>query len=150
MQRFIDNYWDNQKIVTKQSNFFGPVFTAIRCFNQGGILPPTMFNIQIDNGVRHWLSLVIDDAGVIHNGFGDTVAQKLSLFYADDGLLAALEANWLQHALNVLADIFRRMGLTANTAKTQTMTCFPGRISTGLSAEAYNLQVTGEGETYHQ
>ena len=76
--------------------------------------------------------------------------RRNSHYSADDGLLAALEANWLQHALNVLVDIFQRMGLTANTTKTQTMTYFPGRISTGLSAEAYNLRVTGEGKTYRQ
>ena len=64
-----------------------------------------------------------DDGTVAADGFGMQVSQKLAMFYADDGLTASRDHNWLQHAMDALVALFRRMGLQANVEKTQTMTC---------------------------
>jgi hypothetical protein len=64
---------------------------------------------------------------VVTQGFGDTVASKLALFYADDGLLSTRDAPWLQQALDVLTGLFRRIGLATNAMKTKTMTCLSSR-----------------------
>ena len=148
MLRLIDGYWRRQKIVTRESGYYGTPFTATRSSVQGGLFSPNLFNMQIDNVIRHWLTLVIEDPTVGSDGLGLTVAERLVLFYADDGLLSARESGWLQQALDVLVSLFWRIGLSANADKTKTMTCFPGHICTGLSEEAHTRMMTGEGDSY--
>jgi hypothetical protein len=60
-----------------------------------------------------------------------------AIFYVDDAYLASRDAGFLQHALNVLVDLFERVGLKTNTSKTQTMICTPGRVRTQLPTESY-------------
>ena len=96
------------------------------------------------------LSVIADDGSVATGGFGDTVASKLSLFCADDGLIGSREDQWLQQAMDVLVGVFRRVGWAANVGKTKTMTCFPGSMRTGLSNQAYERRVTGQGDSYRQ
>jgi hypothetical protein len=82
-----------------------------------------VFNILVDCVIRHWLSLVIDDARVIVDGMGLTVKDRLGLSYADDCILSSTNRVWLQiMALDVLLSLFRRLGLQCNAAKTKTMT----------------------------
>ena len=84
-------------------------------------------NIIVDKVVRHWLTMAINDDGTVAaDGFGMQVSQKLAMFYADDGFTASWDHNWLQHAMDALVALFGQMGLQANVAKTQTMTCYPG------------------------
>jgi hypothetical protein len=61
----------------------------------------------------------------------------LAIFYVDDAYLASRDAGFLQHALDILVDLFERVGLQTNTSKTQTMICTPGRIQTQLPTESY-------------
>jgi Reverse transcriptase (RNA-dependent DNA polymerase) len=83
-----------------------------------------MFNILMDNVIRYWLQLVIEDEGEASTtGLGLTVAERLALFYADDGLIASTNTQWLQQALDALVTLFRRIGLETNVAKTKMMTC---------------------------
>ena len=52
-------------------------------------MSPTEFNIAVDVVVRHWLTLSVDDNGnVAEDSFDMTVADRLALFYADNGLLS--------------------------------------------------------------
>ena len=146
--RLIKHFWDSQKIVPRQAGYYGPVFTATGGTTQCGLFSPALFNIQIDSVIRHWLTLVIDDNGTIQDGLGETVASKLSLFYADDGLVASLDNDWLQHALDVLVDLFLRINLATNTVKTVTMTCFPNYNNPNLSEAAYKRRMTGTGPTF--
>ena len=92
-------------------DYCGPPFKATRGMTQEGVFSHSYFNIFIDNVIRYWLSLVINDDGkVSHNGFGATVAERLSLLYADDGVLGARDNHWLQNRLNVLVSLVRRVG----------------------------------------
>jgi hypothetical protein len=61
----------------------------------------------------------------------------LPVFYVDDGYLASRDAVFLQHALDILVNLFKRVGLQTNTSKTQTMICMPRRIRTQLLTESY-------------
>ena len=92
----IKNFWENQHIVPRQSGYYSPPFTATGGTTQGGIFSPRLLNIQVDAVIHHWLTLVIDDYGSIQDGVGESVASKLALFYADDGLVSATKADWLQ------------------------------------------------------
>ena len=146
----IRNYWSQQQIVTRQSGFHGPIFTATRGGTQGGLFTPTLFNICVDNVIRYWLSLVVEDKQVSTQGFGTAVANQMALFYADDGLISSTDPTWLQQALDVLTGLFRRIGLSTNAAKTKMMTCYPGSITTRLSPQAYTRRMTGQGNTFRQ
>jgi len=141
-------FWERQRIVAKQGGYFGKPFKADRGVVQGGIDSPTHFNVLCDAVIRHWLTIVTDDGQIPLIGFGYRVTEQGALFYADDGLISSRQAAWLQWALDVLVDLFARMGLKTNTIKTKTMTCTPGYIATHQSDSVYNRRVGGGGEDF--
>ena len=145
MIRLTENFWKDQKVVAKQSGFFGPAFDAEQGETQGCSAAPTRFNIIIDKVVRHWLTLVVNDDGMAtSNGFGMMVNERLAMFCADDGLTASRDPVWLQNASDVLVHLFRRMGLVANVSKTKMMTCYPGSIHSKMPPEAHEQRVMGQ------
>jgi hypothetical protein len=48
----------------------------------GDNISPSIFNIEVDASVWHWLALIIDN-GSQANRFGPTIQEWLVLFYAD-------------------------------------------------------------------
>jgi len=74
----------------------------------------------------------------------------LVAFYADDGVIAARNHQWLQNALNVLVTLFRKVGLETNVDKTKIMICHPIFIRTHLSDEADKRRLTGEGLSFRE
>ena len=54
----------------------------------------------------------------------------LALFYADDAFIASTVPELLQEAMDVLIDLFERVGLCTNVSKTKTQTCIDGKIHT--------------------
>ena len=66
-----------------------------------------------------------------------------AIFYEDDRYLASKDPEFLQRALNVLVDLFARVGLETNVQKTQTMICMPGRIRTQLLTASYQRMQRG-------
>ena len=52
----------------------------------------------------------------------------LACFYADNGLIASRDPDFLQRAFGVLTGLFDRVGLQTNMSKTETMTFIPGAI----------------------
>ena len=68
----------------------------------------------------------------------------LAIFYIDDAYLASRDAGFLQHALDILVDLFKRVSLQMNTSKTQTMICTPGQIWTQLPMESYRRMQRGQ------
>jgi hypothetical protein len=107
-------------VVARQAGFFGVPFPATRGLTQGAIQSPTIFNIVTDAIVRHWLMLVDIN--------GMDAREWLALFYADDGLAAARDPEWLKKAMNVLIGLFEQVGLQTNVTKTKAITCTPGHI----------------------
>jgi hypothetical protein len=71
------------------------------------------------------------------------LATFFAIFYVNDAYLASWDVGFLQHALNLLVDLFERVGLQTNTSKTQTMICIPGRIRTQLPLESYRWMMVG-------
>ena len=148
----IERFWDEQQIVARQAGYHGPAFTASRGYVQGGLLSPEEFNILIDSVLRYWFTLVISDEGVLldSNELGPTVATRLTIFYADDGILTEVERHWLQAALDILVGLFHRCGLETNASKTKAMTLFPSQTRTMLTNHAYKRRMTGQGEDHRQ
>ena len=146
--RLLQSFWNRQVIVARQGGFYGEPFKAERGVTQGDPFSPTGFNVLVDAIVRYWLFRTLADGSERTTGFGVSVKERLCAFYADDGLLAARDATWLQSAFDVLVGLFERVGLQTNTLKTKTMTCLPGYISGSLSDAAYKRRMTGEGDSY--
>jgi hypothetical protein len=144
LRHLLQSFWDQQSIVPRQSGFYGEAFPATRGITQGGLLGPPLFNLMADKVVRYWLSHHTTEE-ISKNGFGTTAQHKLALFYADDGLIASTDHEWLQTALDSLTNLFRREGLATNVSKTQAMTCTPGRTQGSYSDHAYQRKYSGIG-----
>jgi hypothetical protein len=65
------------------------------------------------------------------------VEALFAIFYVDDGYIASKDAEFLQEALDILVETFKRVGLASNTKKTQAMVCMPGKIRLQLSRDSY-------------
>jgi Reverse transcriptase (RNA-dependent DNA polymerase) len=142
--QLLSNHLNNQQVVPRQSGFHGPTIQPGSGNTQGSLLSPTIFNIQIDAVVRHWLHLITQDDNVVQYGMGNLA------FYADDGLLGATNAEWLGSSFNILVDLFTRIGLHTNYSKTVLMACHPKLPHTNTSNTAYHQRLTGTGPTYNE
>ena len=108
--------------MAQQGGFYGEPFSAGRGVTQGDLFSPTGFNVLVDAIVRYWLTLFLADGSEDMEGLGLSVSERLCAFYANDGIVAARDAEWLQHSFAVLVQLFEQVGLQTNTTKTKTMT----------------------------
>ena len=72
----------------------------------------------------------------------EDIRKLVAYFYADDGLVAARDADTLQKAFDILTGLFDRVGLRTNTTKTEVMICVAGRICTPLDQDAYEARMS--------
>jgi hypothetical protein len=56
----------------------------------------------------------------------------------DDAYFASRDPVFLQTALDILVELFERIGLETNRLKMQAMICTPGRIRTQLPTDSYH------------
>ena len=131
-----------------QNGFHGTAFPATMSTTQGGIVSPTLFNVVVDNAIRTWMAMTVEDKRVAHDRLGETVVRCLGIFYANDGMVGSRYADWLQHLMNVLVGLLRRYGLTANVAKSFTITCQPGALWLVIYAESKALKCMGVVDLY--
>ena len=75
---------------------------------------------------------------------------QAALFYADNGMLASSDPQWLQWAFTQLVGLFDRVGLNTNTRKMVSMTCRPCNTTGNRLEEAYGRLITGEGPTFRE
>jgi len=66
-----------------------------------------------------------------------------TIFYVDDAYFASWDPVFLQTALDVLVELFERVGLETNRLKMQAMICTPGRIRTQLPTASYHRMRLG-------
>ena len=150
MRALLEEFWENQEVVTSQNGYHGPKFRATHGATQGGIASPTIYNVAVNSVVRHWFLLTVEYEAVIHYGLGHAVGWILGIFYADDDLLVSREPEWIQGALNFPIGTFQQVGLAANVAKLKMMTCHPGEIRLGILEEAFGRSSAEEGATYQE
>ena len=131
--RLLSRFWDQQQVVAKQSGYHGDPFGVTRGVTQGDIISPTIFNVIADAVIRYWLHTVSDIETEAITGVGENITERAALFYADDGLLASPDKEWLQQSFPVLVDLFARVGLRTNTDKTKVMVMLPASIRTYYS-----------------
>ena len=71
----------------------------------------------VDAVVRNWISLVSGDVGGTY-GWGKEILHLTAFLYAEDGLVASTDPEWLQGALNTLTRFFEKVGLQTKVVKT--------------------------------
>ena len=65
------------------------------------------------------------------------------IFYANYGRIAGRDHEWVQDALMLTVDMFRRMGLDTNLGKTKSMFFMPGFIWGKWGELAYKRRAKG-------
>ena len=58
---------------------------------QDGLVSPMLLNLVVDNVIRIWLDMIVEDQRVAHDGLGETVGRCLGVFYADDGMVCSCD-----------------------------------------------------------
>ncbi len=94
---------------------------------------PKLFNILVDVVMQEWIWQLWEDEGFEEHH----LMTFFTIFYVNNAYLASQDAGLLQHALDILVNLFQRVGLKTNTSKTQMMICTPGQIRTQLPMESY-------------
>ena len=78
--------------------------------------------------IRHWVGLMVEnEAGT--DGFGYTVADKMTLLYAYYGLIESTNTVWLQWVFDIIIGLFEIFGIINNMEKMVTMVCQPVPIT---------------------
>ena len=78
----LETFWGHQQVVPRQNGFHRPAFLAKAGTTQGSLVSLTLFNVVVDNVIRTWLSMTVEDQRVAHNGLGDTARRCMGVFYA--------------------------------------------------------------------
>jgi len=142
--RFIEWVWESDQMALKQAGYFGPTVNREAGVPQGDTMSPTLFNIIVDAIVRAWEQECIAQ-------LGPEKARVLACsFYADDGRLAGEDPVSVQTAIDIITDLFLRVGLHMNAAKTKAMTSLGAKAPRRQSSKSYERRLTGEGETYRE
>ena len=93
-----------------------------------GRIQSLIINIVVDAIIYHWVGIMAEnEAGP--GGFGYTVADKMTLFYAYSGLIDSTNTVWLQWEFAIIIGLFERFGIITNMEKMVKMVCQPGTIS---------------------
>ena len=98
-------YWEKSTMVEKAGGYYGTSFKGAWGVTQGNPLSPTIFNVVVDALVRHWVTLVVEDAEN-RGERGKEGSHQAALFYADDGMVVSSDPRWLQWAFNALVGLF--------------------------------------------
>ena len=54
-------FWDQKEVVTCKNGYHDLNFKAIWGTSQSGLISPTLFNLIVDNVVRNYLALTVED-----------------------------------------------------------------------------------------
>jgi hypothetical protein len=135
----VRTYWRDAIMVCWASGYYGTPFKAGPGVTQGGPLSAKLFNILVDAVVREWFWQLQESGEYVEDELFEMMATFFAIFYVND----AWDVGFLQHALNILVNLFERVGLQTNTSKTLTMTCTLGRIWMQLSTESYRWMQHG-------
>ena len=54
-----------------------------------------MFNVVVDNGIRTWLEIMVEDHRVAYDGLGYTVGRCLGVCYTNYGVVKSSDPDWL-------------------------------------------------------
>ena len=124
VRKMLREYWERTTMVARAGSYYGKRFKGGRGVMQGDPLSTTIFNVVVDAVVLHWLTIAVQEAER-RGERGREGRHQAALFYADDGMLALSDPQWLQWSFTQLVGLFDRVGLKTNCNKTVSMTCRP-------------------------
>ena len=97
VRRLLREYWNKTTMVARTGGYYGAGFKGGRGVTQGDPLSPTIFNVVVDAVVRHWVTIAVTEAET-RGERGQEGRHQAALFYADDGMIASSDPQWLQWA----------------------------------------------------
>ena len=100
---------------------------------QGVLISPTLFNVVVNNVVRKWLTMTVEDQVVAQERLGLNMVRCLVVLYAYYGMIGAWYSEYLRNALNILLGLFWRYGIATHVKKSRKMTCQPGALRSDMS-----------------
>ena len=109
-------------MVARAGGYCGAAFTGNRGVTQGEPLSPTIFNVVVDVVVPHWVSVMMEGKEEQGKSVQEGRHQN-DLFYADDGMVASSDPQWLQGYFRTLVGLFNSVGLRTNVGKKVGMVC---------------------------
>ena len=77
---------------------------------------------MVDVIIRYWVGIMVENEDG-PDGFGYTVADKMTLFYAYYGLIDSTNTVWLKWVFDILIGIFEWFGIRTSMYKMVTMVC---------------------------
>ncbi len=146
MQRLIRHFWENVQLVCHASSNYGVPLKAGQGVTQGGPLSAKLFNILVDAVAWEWFVRLQQEGSADHHSVGyltELIRSFFAIVYVDDAYFASRDPVFLQTALDIVVELFERVGLETNRLKTQAMVCTPGRIRTQMPTASYHRMRLG-------
>ena len=69
----LENFWAHQQVVLGQNGYHGPAFLVTQGNIQDGLMYPALFNMVVENIIRTWLAMTVEDQRLVHDGLGEAV-----------------------------------------------------------------------------
>ena len=132
------------RVVARAVGYYGTEFTCARGVTQGDPLSPTIFNVVVDSVVQHWVYLMVEGAEYWSSRRQEG-RHKNALFYADDGMVAFPDTQWIQGYFSTLVSMFDRVGMWTNFRKKFVMVCRLCQAAGTQLEVAYGRRITVEG-----
>ena len=140
-------YWGRLTMVARARSYFGIPFKVYYSITQGDPLYPMIFNVVLEDVIRHWVEVVSpteDGTEVLR-----LLIHELAMyFYSNDGLVPSTNTESPQRAFDVLTGLFNQVDLGANTRKTVSMACHPFHAPRRMYLAAYERRTTGMRTTF--
>ena len=106
-----------------------------------------IFNILVDAVI--WVVLVeLNGPQYAHHRMGRVAGESNLVFYADNVWIMGRDTDWVQEELEIIVDMFRRVGMEKNLDKMKAMICTQGLIWVQIREAMYKRRETGEGEKF--
>jgi hypothetical protein len=127
--------------LARQNGCHSNAFRVSRGMSQGDIVSPTIFNTVADAVARHWFRCLVLDA---NQGNGNLSEPETTAgFCADDGVTAGHHPEQIQQGLDLAVELFERVSLESNAAKTKAVVCHPGSAQSRISSPACERRFEG-------
>ena len=116
VRQLLREYWNKTTMVAREGGYYRKGFKVGQGVTQGDPLSPTIFNVVVDAVVCHWVTLAVMEAET-RGERGQEGKHQAALFYADYGMIASSNPQWIQWAFTYLVGLFDRVGLNMNINK---------------------------------
>ena len=113
-------------MVAREGGYYGAAFWEERGLTQRDPLSPTIFNVVVDEVVRHRVVVMVEVAEE-RGKRGQEGRHQATLFYADDDMVELSDPIWLQGAFDTLVGLFDRVGLWKTLGRKSVWSAAPAR-----------------------